>query len=199
MGALNLPHYLRICPQGPPPSSIFHNPHDRENPFHKSWRSLPRSGHRLFASRGLVGMEDSIAPTTTAWRISRIVANHVEHALGGVAAVAHLSWRPAWMRAQRTGAAHLACTVPTMARAGLPYPSQPQSPALPAEIKPVELLLIPSTASHLGVQSFARGTFDPVSCTLPIQREEKPHKFGPRSVLRVPQSPRFLSSGSMAP
>src|SRR5712671_6598457 len=28
-------------------------------------------------------MEDSIIPTATAWRISRIVANHVEHGLGG--------------------------------------------------------------------------------------------------------------------
>jgi len=63
----------------------------------------------------------------------------------------------------------------------------------------VDLIPIPTTASHLGAQSFVRGTFDLVSCTLPIQREEKPHKFGPRSVLRVPQLPRFLSSGSTAP
>src|ERR1035441_1777542 len=28
-------------------------------------------------------MEDSVVPTATAWRISRIVTNHVEHSLGG--------------------------------------------------------------------------------------------------------------------
>src|SRR6202049_1281895 len=28
-------------------------------------------------------MEDSVVPTATAWRISRIVANHVEYGLGG--------------------------------------------------------------------------------------------------------------------
>ena len=59
--------------------------------------------------------------------------------------------------------------------------------------------IIPSAASPPGVQSFARGTSDPVSCRFPIQQEEKPHKSGPRSVLRVPQSLRFLSSGSTAP